>query len=464
MKGFVFIYGNEIALRFIASGAFKALEKDHDLTYVALRSNSMMPGIGLEDIFASELQKVEWVPFHPDRFGVWANLFDISCILNRKRSSSFDVRCQMRASSPERDRFREQEQYAHPGVYEQMRTIVEQHIGLNPEFLALVTQKKPDFFVLPSALMDFISDDVLQISDKLKIPTLLLVLGWDNLSSKGLLYHKPTMIGVWGEQSKKHAIEVQDIAADRIHVIGAPHFEYFRIRKTQKEIADLRISWGVPATGNLVLFGGTFRPFDETQMLQEIDLAITNGTLPATHLIYRPHPWRDSRKSEDNFLNQTWQNISIDPELSEVYRLSKAGAINVSPLSRQATFRMEHLSELYQAVDAVISPMSTVLLESLFFGNPTMAISFGDGKHLWSPDKVSHMLHFKELYEIPDFIVCREREKLISTINLLLSRTGDRHHSEALSKYSEYFVYQDDYSYGERVSSLVDILLDKTIK
>jgi len=202
MKGFVFIYGSEVILRFWASGAFKALEACHDLTYVVLRSEEQLTEALLSEFTTLNRQRVKWVNYYPERFRRWQELFNASCILYEDKSPSFAVRNQEMFQSESNRRAR-LENLARPGIYEKHRDKMERYMGLHPDILTLTLHERPDFFVLPSALLDYIADDVLQIVEKLAIPTLFLVSGWDNLSSKGLLYHQPTMMGVWGEQSKR---------------------------------------------------------------------------------------------------------------------------------------------------------------------------------------------------------------------------------------------------------------------
>lgn len=458
MKGFVFIYGlygGEIILRFMASGAFKALEACHDLTYVVWHSGEPLGTVGIEESLTSGRHKVKWIPFNAERFRRWSDLFDLSCILYKDKSPSFAVRYQEQARK-DPVRFARLEKLARQGSYEQYRDALERCIGLDPDILALTLRERPDFFVVPWAV--HVTDDVLQIADKLGIPTLLLVPGWDNLSSKGLLSHQPTMMGVWGEQSKRHAIEIQNVDADRVHVIGAPHYESFRVSENIDRAA-LRASWGVPPNGNLILFAGTLRLFDETQLLQEMDHAIDSGTLPAMHIIYRPHPWRNPRRHEDNYHGHTWRHVTMDPDMADAYRATKGRGRTVTP--QNFLSRMNYLTRLYQAVDAVISPMSTVLLEALMVGLPTMAVAFGDGKHSWSADKVSQMLHFKELYEVPGVIVCRNRADFFPNVQQLVSQIGNGALSAALRQSTYYFVYQDHRCYADRVAELVDTVLSR---
>ena len=80
MKGFIFIYGKEIFLRFLSTNAFRELNKQHQLVYVAMKSSSLTKQGGVdESLEAVGLPKLEWMPFYPGRFAKWLELFDTSC-------------------------------------------------------------------------------------------------------------------------------------------------------------------------------------------------------------------------------------------------------------------------------------------------------------------------------------------------------------------------------------------------
>lgn len=455
MKGFVFLYGSEVLLRFVQTGAFKELEKKHDITYIALASSVLMKDGGVEHSLVSSLANVEWIPFYPNRFEKWCELFDISCIRYQERSISFQIRYQETIrQSPER--IAGLEKLASPEIYDSHRAAVEKDMGLHPDMLKLTLALRPDFFVLPSALLDYVTDDVLQLANAIAIPTLMLVAGWDNLSSKGLIYHQPSTMGVWGEQSRQHAIQIQGSEAQNVHVIGAPHYEDFYNNPLVNRAA-LRKEFGVPPEKRTILFAGSYRTFDETELLKQVDNAIDQGILPDIHVIYRPHPWRATRQTEDNFLDQTWKHVTMDSEMVEAYQAVKKGAGGASP--DNFLFRLNHLAQLYQSVDAVISPMSTVLLEALMFDLPTMAVAFGDGKHSWSADKASRMTHFKEFFEIPDLIVCRQQNVFLENLNLLISY-ADGQSKRKFDQDIQHFVYRDNKRYADRVLDLVTLMLE----
>jgi hypothetical protein len=456
MKGFVFLYGSEILLRFVQTGAFKALEQAHDITYIALESSVLMKDGGVEKSLGASLGRVEWIPFHEERFRKWVELFDISCIRFRDLSSSFEIRYRETARQLPLNAKRLERQ-ARAEVYDRHRIAVENDMGLHPDLLKLTIAQRPDFFVLPSALLDYVTDDALQLANAFGIPTLMLVAGWDSLSSKGLIYHHPSMTGVWGEQTRRHAVEIQKLNAGDVHLIGAPQYEKFHNDPATTK-SKLREMYGLPLGKPVLLFAGSFRTFDETELLMRVETAINKGLLPDLHILYRPHPWRTARQMEDNYFDYDWKHVTMDSDVIGIYQAEKNKGVESFP--DDFLFRLTHLTQLYQAVDAVISPMSTVLLEALMFDLPTMAVAFGDGKHAWSADKGSKMAHFDEFLQLPEVIVCRDDSRFFTDLTTLLAALNSRSNGH-FGKQLEYFLYRDSTSYSDRVLKLVSLMLSR---
>jgi hypothetical protein len=171
------------------------------------------------------------------------------------------------------------------------------------------------------------------------------------------------------------------------------------------------------------------------------------------HVLFRPHPIRAPRESEENFFERTWRHVTMDPESVEGYRIGKNGA---EKLPANYLDRMEYLQELYRVIDAVVCPMSTLLLEAMLCGVPSIASAFGDGRHTFGVDCASRMLHFKELYEVPGLIVCRARDELVGKTATLIGQIGDAKLSESLKQSTELMVSKHARPYGERIASLID--------
>jgi CDP-glycerol glycerophosphotransferase (TagB/SpsB family) len=296
------------------------------------------------------------------------------------------------------------------------------------------------------------SNDVLQIAWQHRIPSFVLISGWDNLSSKGILFHKPPTIGVWGDQTKTHAIEIQGMSSENVFAIGAPHYEAFRLAPVRSK-NEFRKSVGLSADKKVVLFGGSFRRFDETLFLRQIEGAIEAKAIPAMQVIYRPHPWRLKRQ-EDDFFEYEWKHVIMDPEIANTYKEAKTKGSYAS--SNTFLFSLEYLNELYRAIDAAISPMSTLILEAMIFGKPVLAVAFNDGKHLWSADQTSQMSHFRELSSLEGVAFCKTSEEFIPAVKKLIEASDDEEIKENLRRSSRFFVFQSDSSrYSERLCELV---------
>jgi CDP-glycerol glycerophosphotransferase (TagB/SpsB family) len=455
MKGLVFVDDSELGMRFAVASAFVELSRRHSIRIVVVRTPPGSEQVGAR--YAQDGLKTIDIPQYEGRWLRWSELFDISCVRFRTLSPSFDERA--KSFETNRKRYARLQHYARPEHYDAQRARVERDMGFHPEMLGLVLRERPDFFVIPSVLLDQHTDDAMLLAQAFRIPTAVLVSGWDNASSKGLLYHQPSIIGVWGEQSRKHVIDIQRVPAERVHVIGAPHYETFK-QKVPEGPEALRARWGLPIDVPILLFAGTFRPFDETALLLELDERIESGLFPRVHVLYRPHPWRQRRDGEKNFLDCRWRHVTLDPSLRESYQQREL--TRASP-SASANFmsRMTHLRELYALTSAVVTPMSSVLLESMIAGLPVLALAFGDGRHVWSADRVSRMLHFRELYELDDVFVARERAEFFPAVERLLAKVGDMAHSARLRQAAQFFHAQDAEPYAMKVARLVDQMVEK---
>lgn len=456
MKGLIFIYSNEIYLRFIESDAFYEIEKKFDITYVLVESHYLSKNLEKNSKLMNK--KIQWINFIPARFAKWCDFFDISCTLFKDTSPSFQVRYEESArQNPNRYQFFER--FSTFEAYKKYRERIENEMGYHSGIIKVILFERPDFIIIPSSILDFVTDDILQIAEYLEIPTILLVSGWDNLSSKGLLYRKPSIMGVWGEQSKIHAIQIQKMYPEQVFVIGAPHYEQYRVEE-EFDLKEFKIQLKIPANEKIALFAGTFRLFDETQLLKEIDDAIESGNLPKIHLIYRPHPYRVNRKDERNFFDYSWNHITFDPQLAELYSRTKKDNLFASDC--KTLYEIKYLNKLYQTVDMVISPMSTILLEGMIFGRPILAVAFNDQKHSWSADQVSRMHHFKELYENPDILICRDRTEIFDKITQLYSNCEREDLCNRLKSFSIFFVKMDSDKYSQKLSlELTSFLIKK---
>lgn len=62
---------------------------------------------------------------------------------------------------------------------------------------------------------------------KHKLPTMVLVPSWDNLTSKGFFPVTPDRIAVWNETMRREAVDVHDLSPERVRVTGAPQHDVY---------------------------------------------------------------------------------------------------------------------------------------------------------------------------------------------------------------------------------------------
>ena len=59
---------------------------------------------------------------------------------------------------------------------------------------------------------------------------------WDNPSMAGLPYDPPDNYLVWGDQTKRHAIEIRRIPRENVIIAGANQFSNYSNKTDYKEI------------------------------------------------------------------------------------------------------------------------------------------------------------------------------------------------------------------------------------
>ncbi len=467
----IFLPNTNELQRFVLSGAFDELAKAHELHYVVPPADlEKMRAVAPQALTLSNTLTLD-VP--PERFAVWARLFKAACFHFADRSPSFAIRAgfyspgrraqTLRSIAPLarpavrtlsgrlyafvwlprtlREKARAlhrllNEADAHPQPFGLSRTsryqrLVEQTLAAMapmPEIVAIFNRLRPLYVIVPSSLLDLYCNDVLWACEIENVACAVLQSGWDNLSSKGIIHHTPTFLGCWGAQSQRHAERIQKVAPTALGSLGAPHYEFLKPERTA-EVVKLRRGLGVAEGARLVLFGGSFRQFDETTALLRLDAAVDSGRFGPAKILYRPHPWRADRQDEDDFFQHAWKHVVFDPDMRERYIRARR---EPGYLKRTVPmYDMAYLARVLSAADAVISPMSTLLLEALIMERPTMAIAFGDGKHRHNPAVTMQMTHFREAQRSGAFVWCTDSRRFEADLETLLApdwiaRTADR--------------------------------------
>ena len=399
-----------------------------------------------------------FVSVDAERYAAWSMLFEVSCCALASRCTSFRIRHTMAQLSWRRKArtfsrkiyFRLIPVLGSKALFWMFRRNLIRSLGAEPSLAEVLAADRPAAIVMPSSLHDCLTNDVIVTARAHGVPTIILQTSWDNLSSKGIVAAPPDVMGVWGEQSVKHAVDLQGMPRSRCVVVGSSYYERF-FRRSHRSKADARRALGLPVDGLTVLFGGSFRQFDEASLLQQIENAIDEGRLPKMLIFYRPHPGRELRE-EANFFDFEWKYTVMDEEVAVVYRANLEGRM-IS--QNEFGYSLDRLAEIYTAVDLTVSPMSSIVLESLLFGLPVMGIGYSDGRNRWGPEKTSQMTHFNELSEVSGVRICDSRENMLDDFRTVLDWVTRTEIAATTREAARYFVDNGNISYADAVLKLL---------
>jgi len=337
------------------------------------------------------------------------------------------------------------------GLAEAIISVVEKFLRSQSELESALNEATPDLMIIFSACSDTITPDILKACHKRGIPTLMVINGWDNISSYGVWTYRPDRVAVWGEQNRECVIRIHRMVPQAVEIIGVPHFCHY-YEPPANSVSEIRQALGLPNNGRVALFAGGSRQIDEISHLLTLDKAIHHGQLPLATVIYRPHPWRKPRQ-EPNFFEQRWRHVIMDPRLEAAMRKHLNGHV-VKP--HHFLPSLIYARDLLSIVELVICPLSTFMVEAAVMGKPVLVIATADGGHV-SAANIAQCEHFKALSRQPGFRFCRDAGNSVHDVAALLDLSASERYgiSAAITR----IAYHDDRLYAQRLWDVVKPLL-----
>ena len=336
-----------------------------------------------------------------------------------------------------------------PGPYHLYRRRMLARIGDNEPLDALLREERPDVIVHPTVLEGLFVSDLVRAGQALGIPTVYLMNSWDNPAVKAMTVGTPDRLVVWGEHSRTLAHERLGIPLANILVFGAAQFEVYR-RLPREAPAAYRARLGIPAGHQVLHYAGSSKGLDETAHLAAPESAIEAGRLPRRTGLYRPHPWRARLETEADFFARGWRHVMMAPDMAEYYRRHRAGDASMY----LADYAETHVT--LSAVDAVVSPLSTILLEAGLHGKPILAyLPDEDMTQNVAIFSMAKTVHFRDFFERVDCVQCERPDALVDDCARLLDKGTRPGVAERLRQQCAFFVDAGERSYADRLDELV---------
>lgn len=339
-----------------------------------------------------------------------------------------------------------------PGSYQLYRRRMLARIGEPEAVTALVDEEKPDVILHPTVLEGLFVSDLVHVGRAREIPTVFLMNSWDNPAVKAMTVGAPSRLVVWGEHSRRLAHERLGMPLSDILTFGAAQFEVYR-RPPREAPAAYRARLGIPVGQPLLLYAGSSKGLDETAHLRALDAAVASGHVPRCTVLYRPHPWRARVDTEEDFYARRWRHVMMAPDMADYYRRHRAGETAIY----LADYDETHVT--LSAVDAVVSPLSTILLEAGLHGKPMLAyLPDEDMQQNAAMFSMAKTVHFRDFFARVDCLRCEDPASLVADCRRLLERARDAAVGDTLRRQCGFFADTTGVAYAERLDTLIDEL------
>ncbi len=301
----------------------------------------------------------------------------------------------------------------------------------------LLRQHRPTLVLAPGSALDSYSHMILRSAARLGIPTAMVVTHWDYFSKKGLLRVMPDRIYVWGEDMRQLAIQCNGIDPGIVRVAGVPQFQRYLAALDPRRRDVARTAFGIPPNARAVLFAGTSAPYDELAVLKRLDQAVHTQGGVETRIIYRPHPRAWPRRAAENIDVRALASVVLDAAAD------------------QTRAPGEHFLDLMAAVDGIVSPFSTMILEGALCGKPSLCVSFDDDVNDWSFSAANSAEHIRLLEGRNWLDVCRRSGELEAMFAAFLSKLGDASLAGRIREEMKRTIHYDADHYGARLLKLL---------
>ncbi|MFK7935340.1 MAG: hypothetical protein AB8G22_17635 [Saprospiraceae bacterium] len=323
--------------------------------------------------------------------------------------------------------------------------------------VAQLIEKINPALVISTYPVNLLEAKVLYAAQQQAIPTVIHLLSWDNITSKGKFPVSADYYLVWGEVMRKELVEYYQPAAERIYSVGVPHFDHHLAVKKQPAVGELLTNLGLNPQ-EPYLFMAMSSPYFAPK---EIDIAerlaewIEQDVFgKKMQLVVRPHPQNVSGFMAD----KSWL-----PRLKQLP--STRVAVDYPQLANSklrwsmAQSDMDHLSNLLIGCSVCLNSGSTVSIDALVLDKPAILTSFDADASLsyWkSARRLIDYTHLKKFIEIGGATPVYAYDELIETINIYLK--NPEYHADRRAYALEQQCFSNDGRATERaVAAMLDI-------
>ena len=251
--------------------------------------------------------------------------------------------------------------------------------------------------------------------------TCIHLLSWDNITAKGHFQALADKYLAWGPIMAEELREYYGVATEDISEVGVPHFDlYF---KPADRPAEDELLAELSRGGPYVVFAmsaARYAPGETSILRQLCRESVPGGRFPGLRTVARPHPAALAGMMKDDRTLAELEDLRTEFGLL----ISLPTIVNQTDMNWSVRDSdMLHLVDLLRGAAVIINSGSTVNVEALAMGRPTVVTAY-DG-HLDLPyDKSARRLkdytHLAKLFADGGGVVVGNHEELVGAIGRFL--------------------------------------------
>lgn len=232
-----------------------------------------------------------------------------------------------------------------------------------------------------------LSSPTVLATKSLKIPSVVFIFSWDNLTTKGRFLSPFDHFFVWGDIMKEELLKFYpEIAEKRISIVGTPQFNSYFNKEFHQDKDTFCKEHGLNPNEPIILYsGGTpdTTPQDQDYTAALGKIVTENPKLNNVQIILRPSPADDGTRFQDAL--KRYPNIKL---LNPIWAHSHTS--NWDKLLPQKSDRSLLLNTLLHS-DIVINTASTMTIDAFLFGKPVINTAFDSKPYVLG-------IHIKDCY------------------------------------------------------------------
>ena len=327
------------------------------------------------------------------------------------------------------------------GLY---KKIILSNLKLNTDIERVVNKIRPDLIIYTTHCYEPETFMIPKIASNIGAKTFFLVDNWDNISCKTVFFNKPDFLGIWGKQSKNHAIKIQNLNKKKIFYTGNPKFDnYFLLRK--KKLKNI-------FTHKYVLFFGLVELFDDIKVLKLLNEEINNKPelYKDLKVVYRPHPSRPNIFSHVKKID-LFNKIILDPNMKNYVKTRN---------NKYLDNNNDYFEKLLSNSLFNIGGLTTVTIESLIFKKKQIFLCYDEKDSITDPKTLFNVnLHFEKIDKVSALIKSKSINSVIKEFRNMYSKKRYLKIDRNLDKEINFFYNIPKVIYSKKIFSIVKKLI-----